>query len=149
MDVNANSNQRLRCERFEGKPKEVILAPNYRDFTKRVAREPDLEADLEEIAGCIEKGAPIHRRFYRAGLENDGDPLLVQEGIKHLHLDHMGSDVLLFAVEYPERVVFLEVNSHKHFKTEPKGSVLLSLHQQCLKSEDEQAAGQPRVIRES
>lgn len=49
----------------------------------------------------------------------------------------MGSDVLLFAVEYDDRVVFLEVNSHKHFKTEPKGSVLLSLHHQCLKKEDE------------
>jgi hypothetical protein len=52
----------------------------------------------------------------------------------------MGSDVLLFAVEYADRVVFLEVNSHKHFDREPKGSVLLSLHKQCLKNEDEAAA---------
>ena len=136
----AHSAKRLRCERFERKPKEVIIAPNYRDFTRAVKGNQQLKSDLIEIADCIEKGAPLDRRFYRAGLENDGDPLLVQEGIKHLHLDHMGSDVLLFAVEYDDRVVFLEVNSHKHFKSEPKGSVLLSLHQQCLKNEDEAAA---------
>lgn len=135
-----HSAKRLRCERFERKPKEVIIAPNYRDYTRSVKGNQQLESDLIEIADAIEKGARLDRRFYRAGLENDGDPLLVQEGIKHLHLDHMGSDVLLFAVEYDDRVVFLEVNSHKHFKSEPKGSVLLSLHQLCLKNEDKAAA---------
>jgi hypothetical protein len=138
--VAAHSPKRLSCERFERKPKEVIVAPNYRDFTRTVKGNEQLEGDLIEIADSIEKGAPLDRRFYRTGLENDGDPLLVQEGIKHLHLEHMGSDVLLFAVEYDDRVVFLEINSHKHFKSEPKGSVLLSLHQQCLKNEDEAAA---------
>jgi hypothetical protein len=136
----ARSAIRLRCERFERKPKDVIIAPNYRDFTKTVKGNQQLEGDLIEIVDRIERGTSLDRRFYRTGLENDGDPLLVQEGIKHLHLDHMGSDVLLFAVEYEDRVVFLEVNSHKHFRGEPKGSVLLSLHQQCLKSEDEAAA---------
>jgi hypothetical protein len=43
---------------------------------------------------------------------------------------------LLFAVEYDDRVVFLEVNSHLHFQSEPAGSILLSLHQQCLANED-------------
>lgn len=144
----ATSEIRLRCERFERKPKAVTLAPNYRDFTRTVNGNPQLEDDLLEIADCIEKGIPLNRRFYRAGLENDGDPLLVQEGIKHLHLDHMGSDVLLFAVEYKDRVVFLEVNSHKHFKGEPKGSVLLSLHQQCLKGEDRAAAAREASSRD-
>lgn len=134
------SGERLRCERFEAKPKEVLRATNYTDHTKRVAHESRLLDDLEEIAGCIEQGRPLDRRFYRSGLEVDDDPLLRNEGIKHLHLDNMGSDVLLFAVEYSDRVVFLEVNSHKHFRTEPKGSVLLSLHRQCLKIEDADAA---------
>jgi hypothetical protein len=138
--VGNRSEIRLRCERFERKPKEVILAPNFRDFTRMVKGNQRLEDDLLDITDRIERGAPLNRRFYRAGLEQDGDPLLVQEGIKHIHLDHMGSDVLLFAVEYDDRVVFLEVNSHKHFRGEPKGSVLLSLHQQCLKSEDKAAA---------
>jgi len=138
--VAIRSGIRLRCERFERKRKEVILAPNFRDFTRTVKGNQQLEDDLLEITERIESGAPLNRRFYRTGLEEDGDPLLIQEGIKHLHLDHMASDVLLFAVEYDDRVVFLEVNSHKHFRGEPKGSVLLSLHQQCLKNEDEAAA---------
>lgn len=131
---------RLRCERFEARPKEVIRGSTYTDHTKSVASNPRLLNDLEQIADCIEEGRPLERRFYRSGLDIDDDPLLDQEGIKHLHLDNMGSDVLLFAVEYRDRVVFLEVNTHKHFKTEPKGSVLLSLHRQCLKNEDVAAA---------
>lgn len=130
---------RLRCERFERMPKEVILGATYVDHTRTVAANARMLDDLEEIANCIERGRAVPRRFYRNGLETDSDPLLNQEGIKHLHLDNMGSDVLLFAVEYEDRVVFLEVNTHKHFKTEPKGSVLLSLHRQCLKNEDNAA----------
>jgi hypothetical protein len=138
--VSGNSAQRLRCERFEQKPKEVVLAPNYRDQTRSVARNPRLVEDLEEITECIENGIALQQRFYRSGIEVDRDELLEEDGVKHLHLDNQGSDVLLFAVEYAERVVFLEVNSHRHFKTEPKGSVLLTLHQQCLKNEDAVAA---------
>lgn len=141
---------RLRCERFEARPKDVIRGSTYTDHTRSVARNPRLLDDLEEIADCIEQGRPLQRRFYRSGLDIDEDPLLEQEGIKHLHLDNMGSDVLLFAVEYPDRVVFLEVNSHKHFQTEPKGSVLLSLHRQCLKNEDvaaaERAGAGPKAV---
>lgn len=135
-----HSEHRLRCERFERKPKEVLRSTNFADHTRRVANESRLLDDLEQIVECIERGRPLDRRFYRSGLEVDQDPLLEAEGIKHLHLDNMGSDVLLFAVEYADRVVLLEVNSHKHFKTEPKGSVLLSLHRYYLKGEDAAAA---------
>jgi hypothetical protein len=131
---------RLRCERFQERPKDVFRGSTYADHTKTVASDPRLLDDLEEITDCIERGRPLDRRFYRSGLEIDEDPLLEAEGIKHLHLGNMGSDVLLFAVEYQDRVVLLEVNTHKHFRTEPKGSVLLSLHRQCLKNEDIAAA---------
>ena len=50
----------------------------------------------------------------------------------HLHLGGQNSDELLFLVQYPERVVLLEINSHKHFATEPKGSLLDSLHERHL-----------------
>jgi hypothetical protein len=138
--------QRMRCERFEAKPKEVIRASNYKDHTRSVAANEHLLDDLEEITDSIEKGRPLDRRFYRSGLKIDDDPLLVMEGIKHLHLGNMGSDTLLFAVEYSDRVVFLEVNTHKHFKSEPKGSILLSLHRQCLKSEDETAVSRQTEV---
>lgn len=138
--MSDDTKQRLRCERFERKPKEVIRATTYRDYTRRVGKEAKLFDDLDEIEDCIEQGRRLPRRFYRSGLEVDDDPLLADEGIKHLHLEHMGSDALLFAVEYEDRVVFLEVNTHKHFRSEPKGSVLLSLHHQCLKNEDRAAA---------
>ncbi len=132
--------RRLRCERFECKRKEVILAPTYKDHTRSVERDERLIDDLEQITDHLERGRTLPRRFYRSGLDIDTDPLLEQEGIKHLHLGDMGSDTLLFAVEYADRVVFLEVNTHKHFNTEPKGSVLLSLHQTCLRNEDKAAA---------
>lgn len=72
-----HSAKRLRCERFERKPKEVIVAPNYQDFTRSVAGNEQLETDLIEIVDCIEKGTPLNRRFYRSGIARDGDPLLV------------------------------------------------------------------------
>jgi hypothetical protein len=141
VGVTDNSNQRLRCERFERKPKEVIRGAMYTDHTKRVASDEHLLNDLEEIADCLEAGRALKRRFYRTGLDlDDDDELLRADGIKHLHLGDSRSDVLLFAVEYEDRVVFLEVNTHKHFRTEPKGSVLLSLHQRLLAKEDEAAA---------
>ncbi|MBO9706797.1 MAG: hypothetical protein J7521_01180 [Caulobacter sp.] len=50
----------------------------------------------------------------------------------HLHLGGQNSDVLLFLVQYPDRVVLLEINTHQHFATEPKGSLLRAVHERHL-----------------
>lgn len=91
-----------------------------------------LENDLNEIIDRIGAGRAIPERFYRAGIDRDPDELLDTLGIMHLHLGNRGSDELLFLVQYSERVVLLEINSHKHFATEPKGTLLAALHERHL-----------------
>lgn len=138
------SHQRLRCERIQNKPKQVIQAPNFRDWVDALAN-LDRAARYNEIADCIRDGRLLPATSYRHGIERDGDPLLVQEGIKHLHLDEGSGDELLFCVEYEDAVVFLEINSHKHFGTEPPGSVLLSLHNVFLNRQDQEAEGRKKT----
>jgi hypothetical protein len=42
------------------------------------------------------------------------------------------SDVLVFLIQYTDRVVLLETNSHIHFRTHPAGKNLLALSQSWL-----------------
>ena len=95
---------------------------------------------MKEIVARISAGRPLPDRFYRAGVDRDHDALLDALGVMHLHLGGRGSDDLLFLVQYPDRVVLLEINSHKHFTTEPKGSLLASLHEQHLERMAKEAA---------
>lgn len=138
------NNQRLKGERFEAKPKEVVRAANYRDQTGLLAHDNVLVDDLELIVACIERGKLLPPRFYRRGIERTEDQLLNEEGIKHLHLGGQESDVLVFIVEYEDRAVLLEVNSHIHFDREPIGSALCSLHMECLRQEDEAVRARKR-----
>ena len=69
---------------------------------------------------------------YRSGIDMDSDDLLSQTGIMHLHLGGQDSDVLVFLIQYADRVVFLETNTHIHFRTEPAGKNILALHQSWL-----------------
>lgn len=50
----------------------------------------------------------------------------------HLHLGGKDSDVLVFLVQYPDRVVLLETNSHVHFRTQPAGKNIVALSQAWL-----------------
>jgi len=88
--------------------------------------------DLNDIITQVSIGEDLSERFYRAGIDDDPDALLEQEGVIHLHLGGKNSDVLLFLVQYPDRVVLLEINTHKHFKTDPIGTLLRSLYEQYL-----------------
>jgi hypothetical protein len=133
------SEERLRCERFEAKPKRVIMAPNFRDWVDALG-DAEVARRYNDIADRIRDGRLLATRTYRRGIERDEDALLQEDGIKHLHLDNGGGDQLLFCVEYDDAVVFLEINSHRHFGTEPPGSVLLSLHRACLEREDQDAS---------
>lgn len=129
---------RLRGERFETKPKRIILAENFKDWPGQLS-DAEIGARFNQISDCLVKGNLVPPSFYRRGIERTSDELLEDEGIKHVHLDTGGGDALLFLVEYDDAVVFLEINSHVHFETEPVGSVLRSLHANCLKREDEEA----------
>jgi hypothetical protein len=138
--MNATPNERLRDERVESRPKAVDFAPNFKDWTGLVFSMPELENDLNELIERIGDGRLLPARFYRRGIERDDDALLEEDGIKHLHLGGADSDVLLWLVEYDDRVVLLEINSHKHFETEPPGSLLRSLHDNFLRERDRQSA---------
>lgn len=118
----------------------MLRSPNFRDHTGLVTANSPLEDDLNEIIDRIGAGRRLPDRFYRAAIDRDHDALLDALGVMHLHLGNRGSDELLFLVQYPERVVLLEINSHKHFTTEPKGSLLSSLHQQHLERMAREAA---------
>lgn len=133
-----HSEKRLRCERFEAKSKRVIFAPNMTDWIGALA-DPELAARFNQFIDCIKDGHIVPPNFYRRGIERTPDDLLEEEGIKHVHLDEGGGDVILFVVEYDDSVVFLEINTHRHFETEPVGSVLLSLHANCLRQQDAEA----------
>jgi hypothetical protein len=133
--VTAMSKDRLRCERFETKPKRVIQAANFHDWINAL-NDPLIAARYNEFADCVAQGRIVPPNFYRRGIDRTPDDLLAQEGIKHIHLDEGGGDALMFVVEYDDAVVFLEINSHTHFSTQPPGSVLLSLHHNCLVQQD-------------
>lgn len=109
-----------------------MRAPSFRDHSRRVVVGSVYDDDFNEIVEQISAGTRLQERFYRAGIDDDHDALLEQEGVIHLHLGGKNSDVLLFLVQYPDRVVLLEINTHKHFKTDPVGSILRSLHEQYL-----------------
>ena len=121
--------------------KRIVSAPNFRDYSRRAGKGTIYEDELNEIIEQISSGKGISEEFYRAGIDVDDDELLEKEGIMHLHLGGKNSDVLLFLVQYPDRVVLLEINTHKHFRTEPVGSILKSLHDHYLA----RAAAEARV----
>jgi hypothetical protein len=136
--VTTPSGGRLRDDKFEHKAKQVIQADLFKDRIGALA-DPDLARRYNEFADCIALGRYVPAHFYRRGIGVTPDDLLDQDGIKHVHLDGGGGDVLLFVVEYHDAIVFLEINSHKHFEDEPPGSVLRSLHANCLRREDKSA----------
>jgi len=50
----------------------------------------------------------------------------------HLHLGGKDSDVLVFLIQYADRIVLLETNSHVHFRTQPAGRNIVALSQSWL-----------------
>lgn len=128
-------------------------SPKFKDYSRRVVAGSQYEDDLNDIIDKIGGGYALPDRYYRAGIDRDEDRLLDEQGIMHLHLGGRDSDVLLFLVQYEDRVVLLEINSHKHFTTEPKGTLLRALHDQALQAqereEDEKKAARKELIRNS
>jgi hypothetical protein len=58
----------------------------------------------------------------------------------HLHLGGKESDIVVFLIQYVDRVVLLETNSHIHFRTQPAGKNLLALSQSWLANLEHQIA---------
>lgn len=128
----------LRCERFEARPKVVRPVPTWKDYTGKL-KDPMHLADFIEFTTCLGKGIPVPRRMYRAGLESSTDFLLHRAGVKHVHLGSQNSDVLVFAVEFPEEVALLEINGHRRFDRDRVGELLIANHAVALSRTDKAA----------
>ena len=121
---------RLRLARIEKRPKPVYQA-QWADFAK-VRLNAALSNELLDIIESIERGDGVPEDRHRAGIDRDKDGLLEEQGIMHLHLGGRNSDVLVFLIQYADRVVLLESNTHMHFRTQPPGRNILALTQSWL-----------------
>lgn len=121
----ARSALRLRLRRIELKPKPVHVT-EFQDFAG-IGKSPTLREELDEIIESIERGDGVPDAHYRAGIDRDEDVLLTERGIMHLHLGGKYSDVLVFLIQYADRVVLLETNTHMHFRTRPAGKNIVAL----------------------
>lgn len=132
--------ERVREPKFkQGPPKRVDYSQLWgRPSEFLVPEGSDAEKDLISIIRAIGNGNLVPNRCYRTGIDRDDPPdrLLIEQGIKHLHLGGPKSDTLLFLVEYETFVLLLDIQSHKVFEQEPPGSLLASLHHNALRRAD-------------
>jgi hypothetical protein len=89
----------------------VVFRPGFR---RHKALNPHEQADFLEVADAVKHGKTLDERFYRPAAGHQDD-LLERYGVLHLHLDGDTSDTLLFLMQFPDRVVLLETNTHKRF----------------------------------
>lgn len=129
----------LRGATFETRPKQVLQVEPFLDHTG-LARTPPYAGDFIELVRRIENGLELGHGFYRKRIGDTPDELLEVHGIKHLHLGGQNSNVLVFAAEYEDVVILLEINDHKHFATDPIGSLLVTLHRRKMEQQAEEAA---------
>lgn len=108
----------LALPRIERKPKLVI---QDEDFVVAIKLRPQQERDYATIVGLIRVGGDLER-FYRRS--KTSDLLLRTRQILHLHLGGPGSDAILYAVQYPEHVLLVRVDSHIHLDDLPPGKKL-------------------------
>lgn len=130
---------RQRLRRIETKPKPVHVV-QFQDFAG-IGKLLELRAELDDIIESIERGDGVSDCHYRAGIDLDEDSLLADQGIMHLHLGGKDSDVIVFLIQYADRVVLLETNTHVHFRTQPAGKNIVALTQAWFRSlENDMAA---------
>lgn len=111
--------------RFEQKPKRVTKADDFCDECG-VQYNARLQLELNEALDCIHNGWEIPDHFYPRDVDKYGDRLLNELGVKHLHLGGQGSDVIVYMAEFDSWVELLEINTHVHLETEPRGKELKS-----------------------
>jgi hypothetical protein len=114
---------RLRLRRIELKPKDVF-DQRWSDYAG-VKNRPELQDELIAIIRSITRGDGVPEAHYRAGIDQDEDSLLTGLGGND-------PDVIVFLIQYADRVVLLETNSHIHFRTQPAGKNIVALSQAWL-----------------
>jgi len=108
----------LEHPRIEPKPKTVMRDD---EFVLAIDLSERQQRDYATIVGLIQVGgdlAPYYRRSQTA------DRLLKTRQVLHLHLGGPGSDAILYAIQYPEHVLLVRVDSHIHLNDLPPGKRL-------------------------
>ncbi|MCD2174446.1 hypothetical protein [Rhizobium sp. C4] len=126
----------LKLSRIERKPKKVLESPHF-DSPSYFRGKPHLAAHLADIYIAISKGEPLPPWAYRRDIDTTDDDLLERLGVMHLHLGSQSSAELLFLMQYEEHVIFLEIASHRHFETDPPGTLLRRLHERKVEEINE------------
>ncbi len=132
----------LGLEELEQKPKKILLAKGFADRVGLSKKDTAYTDDWKRLRDCILNGWALAPGFYRKYKGVDSDEMLQRYGIMHLHLGGQNSNVLLFLMQFPDHIVFLEITDHYHFHTKPPGSQLNNLHAShaCMQVEEEKKA---------
>jgi len=99
---------------YTGTGKDVIEGGQFR---KHVTLNPEEEEDYLLLIDLISSGQEVPDRFYSA-TAGHADRLLADYGVMHLHLGGAGSSTLLFLIQFADKVVLLETNTHQRFRRE-------------------------------
>lgn len=81
----------------------------------------NIAGKIDLIRTCIANGTPLPSGYYSKGAGMRADTMLINFGIMHLHLGRWNTDELLWLVQYPDHVVFLELSDHRPFDQRPVG----------------------------
>lgn len=130
----------LKGKRFEQKPKPVRPSPDFQDRCG-VEHNARLKLQLYELIDAIEAGIPVPAEYYKSNLDEHGDRMLLEIGVKHLHLGGQGSDVIVYLAEFETWVELLEINTHVHLESEPRGKELKGIFRVAAAAAAGAAAG--------
>lgn len=83
-----------------------------------------LRWQFNHLMDCITNGFTIPEECYSSQIDKQGDRLLSELGVKHLHLSGPGSDIIVYLAEFDTWVELLEINTHVHLESEPRGKGL-------------------------
>jgi hypothetical protein len=64
----------------------------------------------------------------------------------HLHLGSPASRELVYLIQYPKRVVLLEVSDHYHLDEEPVGGQLSVLHANAISQNAQSASDKANAV---
>ena len=112
----------------------------FQDFAG-IGKMPELRAELDGIIESIERGDGVPEAHDRAGIDRDEDLLLADP--KHhafASTAAKNSDVFVFLIQYADRVVLLETNTHVHFRTQPARKDIAALAQAWLRNLENEMA---------
>lgn len=133
----APSDPRLRQRRIEKKPKAVEKAASF--STALIDGDDARTDELIDIIESIERGDGVPEAYYRKDIDTDRDRFLDRYGVIHLHLEHKGSDLLVYLVQYDDRVVLVALGGHDDLSINPPGRVLKALQAGALNRYDRPA----------